>query len=452
MEADNFLASGHGVKLAIEARLGRWDPLGSTARVWQPSRLKGIQVGPEFGTPFLAASQVLDLRPVVRKWLSLDRTSTSADRFVARGTILVTCSGNVGRSTLAQAFHANRVLISHDLLRVEAREAGHWGWLYSYLRGSKVRAMMSASQYGHMIKHLEVSHLLALPIPVLTDTHRLQFEAPVAALLTERDEALALITAAESRFERAVGQLPVGDAGEVGFTLPAAMLVGGRRRLEAAVHAPNIRTLRTHLKRGGRHSASIADLGCSVWMPTRFKRIEASDGVELVDSSDLFDVNPDPGRRIADGDFGDKYRGRVRPGWLLVARSGQAYGINGNVAIANNSYDGKVVTDDVIRIIPGPGIAAGYLYICLSHPTLGRPLLKSVIYGSSIPHLDVADVLDVNIVRLPPDEEMAIADLAEAGARRLARANDIENACGAAADRVIDQLLAGEPLTAVPEV
>src|SRR4051812_26369108 len=67
MEADNYLAGGYGLRLAIQARAAGWRPLRGFASVWQPSRLKGIQVGPDYGTPFLAATQVFDIRPVSRK-------------------------------------------------------------------------------------------------------------------------------------------------------------------------------------------------------------------------------------------------------------------------------------------------------------------------------------------------------------------------------------------------
>lgn len=83
-------------KIERQVRKTGWLPMGELTRVWQPSRLKGIQVSPDYGTPFLAATQVFDLRPVPRKFLSLDRTDSSAERFVTNGMILVTCSGNVG--------------------------------------------------------------------------------------------------------------------------------------------------------------------------------------------------------------------------------------------------------------------------------------------------------------------------------------------------------------------
>jgi hypothetical protein len=101
LEAENYLSSGYATRLAIENRAGGWGRLRALARTWQPSRLKGIQVSRGFGTPFLAATQVFDLRPAPRKFLSLERTEDAENRFVSSGTILVTCSGSVGRAIIA---------------------------------------------------------------------------------------------------------------------------------------------------------------------------------------------------------------------------------------------------------------------------------------------------------------------------------------------------------------
>ena len=123
MEAENFLANGFKTRQAIESIPSGWTRLAEVARTSQPSRLKGIQVSREFGTPFLAATQVYDVRPLPRKWLSLNRTSDHEERFVAQGTILLTCSGSVGRATLAHSTTSS-ALISHDLLRLDASEKG----------------------------------------------------------------------------------------------------------------------------------------------------------------------------------------------------------------------------------------------------------------------------------------------------------------------------------------
>lgn len=202
MEAENFLASGFATRIAVEAKSTGWTRLVNVARTWQPSRLKGIQVSPEFGTPFLAATQVYDLRPVPRKWLSLDRTGDHAQRFVNEGTILVTCSGNVGRATLANS-STKGILISHDLLRIDAIDPEWCGWIYAYLRAPTVRRMMKAAQYGHIIKHLETHHLDELPILTPTGSRILsECNAAIQHILRLRNQALSSIRQAELLFEQ----------------------------------------------------------------------------------------------------------------------------------------------------------------------------------------------------------------------------------------------------------
>jgi hypothetical protein len=445
MEAENYLTSGFGVRVAIEARKAGLTCLGEVARVWQPSRLKGIQVSREFGTPFLAATQLFDLRPVPRKWLSIDRTHESADRFVTRGSILVTCSGNVGRATLARQVHEG-VLVSHDLLRIEASAPEWWGWIYAYLRAAQVREMLKTVQYGHIIKHLETTHLNVLPIPKLRDDLLADFGAKALQITRLRDQAEERVTVAENHFEGCIGRVDAKDLGEGGFSVKASSIFEGRRRIDASVHNPAVTKVRRHLKRNGQGVTRLGDLGFDCWLPTRFKRVPAEDGAELMDSSDLFEINPDGGRVIADGDFGDPHRGRVEPGWLLVARSGQAYGLNGSITVATAAHQGKVISDDIIRVAPrtSAAIPVGYLFVALSHPTLGRPLVKSIIYGSSIPHLEVTDLQDLPVVRLAVADETRIADLADQASASWAEADLLEQGIAREASDLIDRFIAGQ--------
>jgi len=445
-EAENYLANGYGIRLAMEARLAGWTRLGSMASVWQPSRLKGILVSHEYGTPFLAATQVYDVRPVPRKWVALAKTDRATDRFVQSGKILITRSGNVGRATLAQRYHEN-IIISDDLLRVEPKKNEWWGWIYAYLRSPQARAMMKASQYGHIIKHLETSHLNALPIPVLHDDLRIYFNAKVQEILEMRDHGHRLLLEAEDYFSSCFGALQYADTGEAGFVVRASeSFFSGRRRFDALPHNPTAKTIWQHLSNRGKGFTRLGDTGYSVWLPTRFKRIPAEEGVSLVDSSSLFEVNPDIARKIADGDFGDPFRGRVEAQWLLMARSGQIYGLNGTVTMATEAYENMVISDDIIRIAPlenAKAVREGYLFIVLSHPTLGRPLVKSLAYGSSIPHIEVADVLDFNVVRISQSDENYIADLAERAVTLLAQADIFEKTVSSEAEKIIDRFIAG---------
>jgi hypothetical protein len=390
MEASAYLSSGFGIRMAIRAKSHGWIPLADMARVWSPGRLKGIQVGRDVGTPFLAATQVYDVRPIPRKWLAIARTADAQSRFVRPGMILVTCSGSVGRPTLAYDAHAD-TLISHDLLRVEPLNDRDGGWLYAYLHAMQTRAMATGAQYGHIIKHLEPSHLEALPVPTLDDARKADFARRVSQIIALRNNGHRLTLDAEGRFERAIGALKVKDWGEHGFVTKASIAFGsGRRRFEASVHNPGVIAIRRHLARNGEGFTTV-DAEYDVWLPTRFRRIPAEDGVPLVGSAELVEINPDIDKRISDDtDFGDPYRGRVQSGWLLLARSGQMYGINGTAVLATAAFDNHVITDDVIRAAPKANCAlrVGYLLVALSHPLFGRPRVKSLGYGSSIPHID----------------------------------------------------------------
>jgi hypothetical protein len=85
LEAGTYLSEGHSLRQGFVGGGGAfgWQQLGQLANIWQPSRLKGILVGRQHGTPFLAATQVFDARPAPRKWLSLDRTDAADGRFVS---------------------------------------------------------------------------------------------------------------------------------------------------------------------------------------------------------------------------------------------------------------------------------------------------------------------------------------------------------------------------------
>ncbi len=445
MEAESYLSSGYGLRLALQERPAGWVPLSQLARVWQPLRLKGTLVPEGVGTPFLAATQVFDVRPVPRKWLAIGKTENASDRFLKNGTIVVTRSGAVGRATLAYAAHAD-TLISDDLLRVEPRASEQRGWIYAYLRSPQARAMMNSAQYGHIIKHLETSHLDALPIPVVRNDIAADFQRQVEAILKLRNRAHELTSLAEQSFERALGNVSIVDWGDQGFDVKASALFAKRRRFEAAAHNPGVESIRLHLAQHGRGFVSIGQAGYQVWVPGRYKRIPASDGVTYFDSADLLEMNPDNNKRFADCAFGDEFRGRVKKDWLLMPCSGQVYGIIGSAVLAGQALHDQVISNHVIRIVPGKdaSMRVGYLLTALSHPTLGRPLIKSLAFGSSVPEIDPVEILDFNVVRVGPENEIAIANLAEEAVETRSQADIIEQKIATDAGILVDKFLAGD--------
>ena len=445
MEAEAYLLEGYGLRRLVEERHGHL-PLQELAEISLPPRTTAVLVGSKFGTPFLTASQAFHQRPFPRKWLAEGKIPHSTELAVERGTILTTRSGTVGRTTLAFAAHES-TLISDDLLRIRSHQNETWGWVYAYLCAPKSRAMMKSHQYGHVVKHLEVGHLNQLPVPPMSSERMADFASRANHVLDLRDRAYEAITKAENYFESCLGSPDFSLVqGENGFVVPSiSILTNPQRRLDAARHEPIVSDLYNHFRQKATLQ-TLKDCGFEAWVPGRYKRVPVeTGGVSFLDSSDLFRINPDTVKQLADGAFGDGYCGRVESGWILMASSGQVYGNIGGAVLATTCHIGKVLSNHVIRIKPSSNAAAkpGYVLMALTHPSLGRPLVKSLAHGSSVPELSPTDLEGLAIPRLAKSDEDFIADLVEESFSLHSRAGAIEGEIAFESERAIDHFIGG---------
>ncbi|KKK83836.1 hypothetical protein LCGC14_2789390, partial [marine sediment metagenome] len=366
-------------------------------------------------------------------------TSKPESRLAKQGTILVMASASPGRSTLVTKAHED-AFISHHFMRVEPLDADQSGWVYAFLRSTQGRAMMSGSQYASIIRHIEPHHVAALPVPAVSEKTAADFRERVQRILDLRNDAYRLAQEADARFAEAVGPIKPKQ-NEEGFVMRASDLFGGRRRLEASYHAPQAAAILHRFKRFDR----LRDVTERVWWMTRFKRFYGDGGIPYLSADELFTVNPQGSKRIL-VDPGDHHRDFfVENGWIVMACSGQVYGLNGAAALMTDYHENTFFSHDLIRIIADKSkIRAGYLLVTRTHRTHGRPLLIRVAYGTSIPHLDPADVGEFPVVRLDDAEESAIADLAEASAKARAEADVIERAIATDASDIIDRFIASQ--------
>ena len=306
--------------------------------------------------------------------------------------------------------------------------------------------MMSSAQYGHMIKHLEPSHLLALPVPVPRDVILAQFNDDASSVLTWRNEAWALQQKAEALFQATVGNPKDAKAlAEAGFLVRARELFNGRRRIEATFHSPVATELLAQFRRAKFQIEKLADVSDGVWWLTRFKRVFGDAGDRYLSADELFAINPSITKRVMaeQAENPDSYR--VKAGWIVMACSGQTYGLNGSVALMTRRHEDAFFSHDLIRIIPKlASIRPGYLFAALGHPTLGRPLVIRTAYGTSIPHLDPDDVANIPVVRLGNEIEGRIADMMERAIELRVQADELENDLANRATKLNDLFLSGD--------
>lgn len=436
LEAESYLTDGYILRQRIE-KLGSTN-LEILSGVWQPGRLKGIQVGREKGLPFLAATQVFDMRPTPRKWLSPSHTPDVDDRYVKNGWILVTCSGSVGDAIIAHEPH-DKIVISHDLMRIVPKSAADRGYLYAYLRTHYARAMMRSTKYGNVIKHLAPEHLQVIPVVEAGESTKATLKSAIDRCFALRNESYALAVAAENEFAAAVGAVDVASA-EIGFPVSARSLFHKARRLDAYSYNPAAAAALKALSKSGRTIDSLERISKRVFGVPRFKHVYTRAGIPYLDSEELFKINPELSKFIPAQAKADAEAYYVDSGWLLMACSGQIYGLNGSVALATAWHEKKIVSNHVLRIVPDEGVRAGYIQVALSHPSLGRPLVLREAFGTSIPEIDSAALKEMPIVRMG-DLEDSIADKTERAAALRAISDGLENAATAFLETIIAKAL-----------
>lgn len=303
---------------------------------------------------------------------------------------------------------------------------------------------MTAVRYGHMIKHLEVSHLNALPIPLLRDELLIRFQDGTEKMLAMRRRAFDLTIEAERLYIEHFPSLQDENDDQVGFEISASEMFGGRRRLDGSCHVPSVKRIVAAFHRHAKEVVRLSSVVKRVFVPGRFKHIYGDGGTPYLDSADILEVNPDIGKLVLSLNHEEQEEYRVTPGWILIPCSGQVYGIIGHAVLATEWHVGKVLSNHILRVCPRNSIRSGYLQCVLGHPKIGRPQLVRLAFGSSVPEIAAEDVATVAVPRLSPDVENHLADMIEESAKARGIADDLEKTLASDAENLIDRFLSGD--------
>ena len=139
--------------------------------------------------------------------------------------------------------------------------------------------MMVSAQYGHVVKHLQPSHLRELPVLERSVTDLRRFEQGFERALDYRDAAHQRLLAAEQIL---LDRLPsLERCLRRTFTLSSLSIDGGRRRMEGAFPAPEPRAIVAAMRRDAKTVIHLRDVTDRIWWMSRYKRTFRSDGVAL---------------------------------------------------------------------------------------------------------------------------------------------------------------------------
>lgn len=173
-------------------------------RVYIPPRFKRIYVSPEHGVPFLQGSHIPQMRPYDLKYISSKMTKGLNRWIIRKGTVLVTCSGTIGRVGVVSSYQDGWAASQHLLRIISGVGGGHPGYIAAFLMTEYGQHQLMSKIYGGVVDELTEADTEAVWIPDAPPKVQSEIGRRVVAAFEKRDEAAAIEEAAVRHFEQAL--------------------------------------------------------------------------------------------------------------------------------------------------------------------------------------------------------------------------------------------------------
>ncbi len=179
------------------------------------------------------------------------------------------------------------------------------------------------------------------------------------AVLEKRNLAVDLIKQAEDLFSGEIGTIDFKEENETGFSVRSSALLGNRRRLEATFHHPYAQAILKSFAAKGLRMEILSDVTDRIWWLTRFKRVFGEGGMPYLSSDELFSVNAPISKRVMVQQAETPEDYFVKEGWIVMACSGQTYGLNGSVALLHKHHESSFFSHITLNLSRRLGAMSG---------------------------------------------------------------------------------------------
>lgn len=390
------------------------------ASVSAPARFKRQWAArSEESVPYLRPYDIFEYVPSPAGWLSVPRSPNLAELRVQPGTILQTCSGrNLGPSVLVDDELAEFAL-SHDLVRIRVESEPQRMYVHAFLLSSIGQALLRQGKSGSVIDHLTADHVGAISMPLLGHEAVREVSQAMSAQTLKFADARAALCGAHRLLADQYPREDWNSPNSEGWTTHSSVL--SPRRLDAAFHHPAVRDVRGRLlEEGGVRLGEIAE----VWLPPRYKRYYVSppQGRPILSGRQILQYRAINLRHVSDRSFTDPASMEVREGMTLFGGVGRAEGRLGSAGLVGADRDGWLASNDVMRLVPRPGVSPGAIYAAFAVPAVQQQV-EALPYGSVIDHLYPEDIGDVIV---PAIDESVAASVTAASADAASAISGIE--------------------------
>lgn len=368
---------------------GRWK------RAYVSSKEHGIAL---VGSSDMLKADLSDIKLISRKY-----TPDMEDKILKKGWILISCSGTIGNTVFTNEQHAEK-LASQDVIRIIPNNILRTGFVYSFLSTSFGYNLLTQGTFGAVIQHIEPQNVEQIPIPIMPDAFQEKVDNLIQESARLRDEAMAALYEAHAFIEAHFPEEPTTE--KTGVISSETIFRSQLHRFDATYHLAAGKQYDSYIKS---HFAwrSLGDVSQSISRPGIAKRMYVKDGITFMGGTDLFLSVPDSDKKLSrKAPNLDEYL--IQEGWILLPRSGTI----GDVVFTNEQHAQKLVSEDVVRIIPNNILRRGFVFSFLSSK-IGKALIQRPIFGSVIQHVE-PPLLSVIPIPVFEEEEMEkIASLAE---------------------------------------
>ena len=374
------------------------------SRVYLPPRFRRNYVTAEHGIPFIQGKQIIQFRLDDLKYLSRKTHGNSSYLFIKEGWILITRSGTVGRVVMCPKEWNGWIASEHVIRIIPDENKCSGGYLYSFLASPFGQIQLISQIYGAVVDELtdiQIENVL-IPLPKTEKDKRLMqsINTAIGKSISKRSEALSLVNKSIAKVRPSIKKVENPRS----FPLPVNQILAyDELRIDAGCYNPSL--LHVHDLLSKMKTIRIGDVA-EVFRPGLFKRVfvGSQHGLPYLQGNHML------GFQVS----GFKYLSRryekideliVKTGWLLVTCSGTA----GRVVMCPKEWNGWVVTQDLIRIVPDEDkCPSGYLCSFLSSP-LGQIQMTSQTYGSVVDRLSENHVRDI-LIPVPSSQEIKEID------------------------------------------
>ena len=143
-----------------------------SSKIYIGNRFTRVFVDSANGVPYLNGKQILELNPngFEKKYLSFSQHEERIKEQleIKENTIIVTCSGTIGKTMLVPKHWAGWVG-THDLIRIETNNLNTLGYVYCWLNSDYGQKLLKSLTYGAVVDHVEAFHIAKMNIPLLKD-------------------------------------------------------------------------------------------------------------------------------------------------------------------------------------------------------------------------------------------------------------------------------------------